>query len=544
MALGIATATPSAEGAVASRHAGMAVRGEGTAPHLASLALEPNDALPRPGWWNGPCDSGDNTVSYKLAASFDGLQDCGPGSNQSGEDFLVRFFPGAWGEFEWECVELSMRWMDMAWGAAPYPANGNQVVTSYPNGTSGYPSVTIVPNGAANQSPQPGDVLSLDNANPNGHTEVVTAASVDGNGNGELTAMTENDPPGASGWTALKVSDWVVSDGVRGDRVIGWLHNPAWSLQLPVAWQVTTAGDLEIADSGMLRGGFATVATGVAKAEVIGGDGWEPEPIVVALTTAGELEAGYYLPGIRGRKLAPIASDVTAFTVSAGPGTGGKVLLGWLTKKGNFEVSVGGFLRKPVREATRAAAVAIAPNSGESGPFLAYLSTTGTFFTKHGSGALWARTPWVRVATNVMSIAIAGGDQSASDAIEGYLSKGTFYERQGLAGAFTREANGVSQIAVASIGPAGTPLSAYISAAKAPEAHLEVAVGTGSAFFQQASGVKSMSLAASNATSGFPIVGAITASGEFEAEEGDMNGHFTEESTGASAAGVAALTVS
>ena len=43
----------------------------------------------------------------------------------------VQFFPGAWGELEWQCVELSMRFMYVAYGVKPYGANGKDVYANY-----------------------------------------------------------------------------------------------------------------------------------------------------------------------------------------------------------------------------------------------------------------------------------------------------------------------------------------------------------------------------------------------------------------------------
>ncbi len=277
----------------------------------AHIFLAPNDSLPSPPWWEGPCDVGNDPHSFELQARFDGLQDCGPGTPQHA-DFLVRFFPGAWGELEWECVELSMRWMYLAWGVAPYPANGNGVVLNYPNGSAGYPRLTVVRNGTVGQAPQPGDVLSLYNSNPAGHTEIAVSSSVDNDGNGFVTVITENDPPRATGWGRLAVSHWVVSDGTAGDQVIGWLHNPDWTLQQPVLWDLTSAGDLRLKDSGGLGGPFVNVASGIAKAEVVGGGGYNASPIVAALTATGELEAGAYRPGLSGNWLKPIASGVAS----------------------------------------------------------------------------------------------------------------------------------------------------------------------------------------------------------------------------------------
>ena len=96
-------------------------------PRPARLGAAQSVALPS--WWNdGTCDPGNVPESKALGASWHGLVACGPGPTEGGSDHVVSFFPGAWGELEWECVELSMRWMYLAWGVNPYPADGWDVV--------------------------------------------------------------------------------------------------------------------------------------------------------------------------------------------------------------------------------------------------------------------------------------------------------------------------------------------------------------------------------------------------------------------------------
>ena len=88
-----------------------------------------------PPWWSGDCDVNNNPESFPLS-SWDGLTACGPGPNRGGADVPVEFFPAAWGELEWECVELSMRWLYLEYGVRPYPANGSGVVANYSRGTA------------------------------------------------------------------------------------------------------------------------------------------------------------------------------------------------------------------------------------------------------------------------------------------------------------------------------------------------------------------------------------------------------------------------
>jgi hypothetical protein len=508
-------------------------------PRTESLAA--NDALPRPSWWKGSCDSGDNGISYKLAANFDGLQACGPGSDQSGQDYLVNFFPGAWGEFEWECVELAMRWMYQAWGVPPYGANGNGVVWNYPNGRAGWPHLQKVRNGTPHASPEPGDVISIDNADEFGHTEVVTAASVNGQGDGTLTAITENYGAASNGWATLTVHDWTVSDGNPDDTVLGWLHNPAWTLQQPLLWRVAD-GALDVQDSGGLRGTWTTIATGIEQAQLIGGDGWEAAPILVALTTAGQLEAEYYLPGLSGREMTVVADNVTSFAVAAAEGARGQPVLAWVNTHGDFEAAIGGLGVKPVVEATGVGSIAIAPDSGPNGALVGYLSTAGTFYDKIGSTALDPTSPWSQVATGVSQIALAGGGMERTSAVRAYLQGGVFYAARSFRAPFTPVAPNVSQIAVTTIGTSATPLLAYVTTAGVLET--EIDRGSAAAFSQQATGVASVSVAAGPTGAGFPSVAWVTTAGALDVCQGELNGTWIGEGTGLSQGGIGALTVS
>ena len=68
-------------------------------------------------------------------------------------------------------------------------------------------------------------MISFDKASdPPGHVVVVTASDVDGNGNGTITTMTQNDTP--DGRRTLSVSNWRVAS-FSGFVPYGWLHDPA-----------------------------------------------------------------------------------------------------------------------------------------------------------------------------------------------------------------------------------------------------------------------------------------------------------------------------
>ncbi len=178
--------------------------------------------LPTPAWWNGDCDyntylAGAKTGSYRLGYAYLGMPACGPRPwADGGKDVLVRFFPGAWGVYEWECVELSMRFLYLKYAVSPYQANGSQVVWNYP-GTR----LIKISNGTLGKAPQPNDVLSYGATSTFGHTAVVTATSVDANGNGTITVIEENSS--STGKSTLGISGWVVAG--NAGSVSGWLHD-------------------------------------------------------------------------------------------------------------------------------------------------------------------------------------------------------------------------------------------------------------------------------------------------------------------------------
>jgi hypothetical protein len=142
---------------------------------VAFAGAMPARAADTPAWWSGVCDVGNNPGSNALAASYNGVQACGPGPEQGGADHEVQFYKGAWGEYEWECVELAMRYMYLIYGIAPYSANGNTVVSNYSGSV-----LTKVQNDTGSV-PTPGDILSFA-ANSfghgtTGHTAVVTGVN-------------------------------------------------------------------------------------------------------------------------------------------------------------------------------------------------------------------------------------------------------------------------------------------------------------------------------------------------------------------------------
>ncbi|MGD0874812.1 MAG: CHAP domain-containing protein [Acidimicrobiales bacterium] len=180
-----------------------------------------------PPWWSGNCDSADDPGSFPLS-SWDGLTACGPGVNRGGWDRTVAFFPHAWGQYEWECVELSMRWLYLEYGVRPYPANGSEVVADY-SPADGGDLLKMANDGTS--VPEPGDVLSMEPTWDEGHTAVVTAADVT-SGNGTIDVLEQN-MDGGNGTNTLGVIDGVVQPD-DGMPVTGWLQaQPSSTLASP-----------------------------------------------------------------------------------------------------------------------------------------------------------------------------------------------------------------------------------------------------------------------------------------------------------------------
>ncbi len=187
------------------------------------------DDLAAPAWWSSDCDatyykSKSGLDAYPLGGIYRGVKACGPRPWADGApDVLVRFYTGAWGEYEWECVELSMRFMYLAYGIAPYSGNGKDVVANY-SGTV----LRKISNGTIGTAPQPGDVLSYGPTTTYGHTSVVTATNVDASGNGSITIMEQNSS--VTGVKTLTVESWVVK---ASSTVSGWLHKPLQTVDQP-----------------------------------------------------------------------------------------------------------------------------------------------------------------------------------------------------------------------------------------------------------------------------------------------------------------------
>jgi surface antigen len=183
-----------------------------------------------PSWWDGPCDAvhwdamaadagWSGAGAHPLGASYLGVQVCGPRPAVDGAPDVTWTRPG-WGELEWECVELAMRFMEQIYGVQPYSANGVDVVANYSPSDGG--GLVKIANGTPGEAPQPGDIISFSDGGE-GHVVVVASSDVNAYGNGSITVMSQNDT--SNGWRTLEVTNWWV-DGFNIFTVLGWLHDP------------------------------------------------------------------------------------------------------------------------------------------------------------------------------------------------------------------------------------------------------------------------------------------------------------------------------
>ncbi len=178
--------------------------------------------LPFPSWWRGDCDidffrQQTGVDSYPLGAEYRGLKACGPRPWADGGPQTYVDFGAGPRQIEWQCPELTKRFLYLAYGIPPYLAHGSQVVWNYSGDL-----LEKVPNCAAGRAPQPNDVLSYGSTSTYGHTSVVIVSDVDSGGNGRIWVIEQNNSP--TGLNSLAVNNWCVEP--TNTEVSGWLHNP------------------------------------------------------------------------------------------------------------------------------------------------------------------------------------------------------------------------------------------------------------------------------------------------------------------------------
>jgi hypothetical protein len=189
----------------------------GTDNGSGRVRLATANQVPMPSWWKGSqCDdayhfaaSGVHTAA--IGPAWMGLVPCGPPHPDTGVGF------GGGGALEFECVELSMRWLYQEYGQNTYPANGSEVVANYPG-----KRLQKVSNGSGS-APAPGDVMSFGATSTNGHTAVVTDVHFSDATKGDGTVIVLAENAGGNGYASQNMVGWVVQAGIP---ITGWLHDP------------------------------------------------------------------------------------------------------------------------------------------------------------------------------------------------------------------------------------------------------------------------------------------------------------------------------
>ncbi len=203
-----------------------------------------------PSWWNGTiCDDYHffpATGHHPLPlASWLGISGC---SNNGGADLGVYFPGGGWGVFEFECVELVMRFLKLQWNIQPFQGNGNTIKDHIPS------SIVFYPNDGTHPF-VPGDIITEDRSDFNsaGHTMVISGVNVNASGNGTITILEQNTS--SSGARSLPVTNWIVGNLDAGSTIgkdywclhqviQGWLHVVANQVSGDVDSTFTLPSDL------------------------------------------------------------------------------------------------------------------------------------------------------------------------------------------------------------------------------------------------------------------------------------------------------------
>ena len=167
--------------------------------------------------------NGQTVQSANLGPSFGNVFSCGPTEETGWNNDPF--------ESDWQCVELSTRFMWAAYGLRAAAGDGGAFVA---NNHARFPSIAVG-RPASGILPAPGDVVSMSggaanpNASPWGHTAVVADVShVDlSDGNGYITVLEEND--GGAGAGRINVANWKESDGnPQYANGIYWYTDISW----------------------------------------------------------------------------------------------------------------------------------------------------------------------------------------------------------------------------------------------------------------------------------------------------------------------------
>jgi len=213
--------------------------------------IPPVDVGP-PAWWSGVCDD-DNYFNATGVHSFllrvdgvdgswHGVPACGPFTfRYPYPSHIVHFAPGAWGEIEFECVELVMRFLYQEWGIAPWPGNANKIKNISPE----QESIEFYNNNGT-QAFVPGDIITEDGITQNspGHTVIITGVNLDEYGTGSISILEQN--ASSNGSRLLTVTKWKIDPDAYtwGQTIQGWLHAKANH-----GLTVTISGNVGIGDA-------------------------------------------------------------------------------------------------------------------------------------------------------------------------------------------------------------------------------------------------------------------------------------------------------
>lgn len=166
-----------------------------------------------PVWGNAICNNANHPGSYQLSSGsiYNGVMACGP----LGGLVQVNYAPGLYGEYEWQCVELVMRYMYLVYGVNPYSSPGGKDVVNNYTGTR-----LLKKSNNGSSLPTPGDILAMgaSGSYSTGHTAVITGVNIT-NGNGTVYVIQQNGTPDGLGSVA-------VYNNILQSNVTGWLHDP------------------------------------------------------------------------------------------------------------------------------------------------------------------------------------------------------------------------------------------------------------------------------------------------------------------------------
>lgn len=224
---------------------------------LSQPALAANVRTPE--WWGNvnpaSCDPAHFSGSSSLG-QWDGFASCQPQGTLNGVYFTRGGSTYGAAQDEWQCVELAMRYMMLAWGVQPYGADGDEVVENWNNSATGITPVDIsnkgtnYKNNTNGQVPSIGDVISFGQwgESDGGHVAIITdVRQLSGTGNYAFTFFDQNDNSNPYHMNQLTMSDWVFTiTGLKTPYVNGWLHQANGNMTGYMAGINPPSGDKQV----------------------------------------------------------------------------------------------------------------------------------------------------------------------------------------------------------------------------------------------------------------------------------------------------------